>query len=215
MPSYCHTQFMDLAKMRTLLIEYGEQSLFRSVCVTTIGVCIFQCADFGWHTFLFLKGAPDVKKLLVLFFIALLLSHVLCACADNSTSNNPNTNFETTNNYSESLTEKPTDNTNATDFDASHNDSEDMVEIAVDYPDVAEFELDLNNGKDLTGKTVTFEVIEFVPDSAFGYNLQAGEHLNFCSPKHPGVNEGDIITVKVTSISSMLGSYIISYEIVD
>lgn len=85
---------------------------------------------------------------------------------------------------------------------------------AVDFPSVADFENALNNGEDLTGKTVTFTIKEFVPSSAFGYNLQAGEHLNFCSSQHPGVETGDTITVKVTSVTSLLGSYIIEYEMV-
>ena len=83
-----------------------------------------------------------------------------------------------------------------------------------DYPNVADFEAALNNGEDLTGKTVTFTVTEFVPDSAFGYNLQTGEHLNFCSSKNPGVKKGDTITVKVVSVKSVLTSYIIEYKIV-
>ena len=51
----------------------------------------------------------------------------------------------------------------------------------IDYTNITDFEAALNNGDDLTGKSVTFEVKEFVPDSAFGYNMQAGEYLNFCS----------------------------------
>ena len=83
-----------------------------------------------------------------------------------------------------------------------------------DYPNVEDFEAALNAGEDLTGKTVTFTVTTFVPNSAFGYNLQTGEHLNFCSTTHPGVGEGDTVTVKVTEVQSVLGSYIIYYEFV-
>ena len=83
-----------------------------------------------------------------------------------------------------------------------------------DYQDAASFEAALNDGVDVIGKTVTFQVNEVVPDSAFGHNLQAGEHLNFCSSKNPKVNAGEEVTVKVTSVSSILGSYIIEYEIV-
>ena len=85
-------------------------------------------------------------------------------------------------------------------------------ETKVDFSNAEAFETALNAGDDLTGKTVTFTVNELVPDSAFGYNLQTGEHLNFCSSNNPGVKEGDSVTVKVTEITSMLGSYIISYE---
>lgn len=82
----------------------------------------------------------------------------------------------------------------------------------VDFTNAKDFETALNAGDDLTGKTVTFTVDKLVPNSVFGYNLQTGEHLNFTSPKNPGVKEGNSITVKVTEVSSTLGSYIISYE---
>ena len=85
---------------------------------------------------------------------------------------------------------------------------------SIDYPNVEDFELALNEGEDLTGKSVTFTVDDLVPNSAFGYNMQAGEHLNFCSSSNPNVKEGDTVTVKVIEISSLMGSYIIKYEIV-
>lgn len=86
-------------------------------------------------------------------------------------------------------------------------------EVAIDYPDVAAFESALNDGEDLSGKTVTITVDTLVPNSAFGYNIQTGEHLNFCSEKNPGVSEGDTLNVKVVEVASMLGSFIITYEI--
>ena len=85
-------------------------------------------------------------------------------------------------------------------------------EVKVDYENATVFEKALNDGEEVTDKIVTFTINELVPDSAFGYNLQTGEHLNFCSTDNPGVKVGDTITVKVTEVSSMLGSYIISYE---
>ena len=92
------------------------------------------------------------------------------------------------------------------------NDSN--AEAKPDYEDVVTFESALNAGEDLTGKTVAFTVNELVPDSAFGYNIHAGEHLNFCSPNNPGVKTGDTLTVKVTEVTSMLGSYLIGYEMI-
>ena len=88
------------------------------------------------------------------------------------------------------------------------------VEIKPDYEDVVVFEKALNDGEDITGKTVVLTVKDLVPNSAFGYNIQAGEHLNFCSPDNPNVKAGDTITVKVVEVTSMLGSYIINYEMV-
>jgi len=85
----------------------------------------------------------------------------------------------------------------------------------VDYENEADFETALNAGEDLTGKTVTFTVLEVHPNSAFGYNLYAGEHLNFVSGKNPGVKQGDTVTVKVEEINSLFGSWIITYKRVD
>lgn len=85
-------------------------------------------------------------------------------------------------------------------------------EPAPDYADAASFEAALIEGQDLSGKTVQFTVTAFVPDSAFGCNLQAGEHLNFCSSNNPNVSVGDTVIVEVVEVVSMLGSYIISYS---
>ena len=90
--------------------------------------------------------------------------------------------------------------------------TEGTKEIAVDYEDAESFERDLNAGKNLEGKTVKFIAEELHPDSAFGYNIWAGEHLNFISSRHPDINTGDIAIVKVTEIENVMGSWIISYE---
>ena len=84
--------------------------------------------------------------------------------------------------------------------------------VTIDYENAKDFEAALNAGEDLTGKVVSFTVDEIIPNSAFGYNLITGEHLNFCSTSNPNVKEGDIVVVKVKEVQSLLGSYIISYE---
>ncbi len=84
--------------------------------------------------------------------------------------------------------------------------------VSVDYKDAKSFETALNNGEDLTGKTVTFTADELEPQSAFGYNIFAGEHLNFVSQENPNIKVGEEITVKVTKVESLMGSWIISYE---
>ena len=86
--------------------------------------------------------------------------------------------------------------------------------IVPDYENASDFEEALNDGIDMVGKIVYFEVREIRPDSAFGYNLIAGEHLNFCSTENPGVEVGDGLTIKVTEVRSIFGSYIIYYELV-
>lgn len=90
--------------------------------------------------------------------------------------------------------------------------TENEPEIKVDYNDATVFESELVQGADLTGKTVKVVVDNLEPQSAFGYNIWAGEHLNFVSDTNPGVEKGDVIIVKVTEIKSVFGSWIISYE---
>lgn len=84
--------------------------------------------------------------------------------------------------------------------------------VTIDYGDAESFEAALNAGDNLEGKIVQFVVKEFHPDSALGYNLWAGEHLNFISSRNPDIKEGDTATVKATTIENQLGSWIIKYE---
>ena len=58
----------------------------------------------------------------------------------------------------------------------------------MDYENTVMFEEALNNGENLVGKSASVEVTGIVTDSVFGYNLQAGEHLNFCSKEKPKNN---------------------------
>ncbi|MCR4896481.1 MAG: hypothetical protein K5891_06855 [Lachnospiraceae bacterium] len=81
----------------------------------------------------------------------------------------------------------------------------------INYGDAKSFEAALNRGEDLEGTIVRFEVTDFKPTSILGYNLWAGEHLNFVSDRNPGVKAGDIMTVKATEIRSSMGSWLISY----
>lgn len=85
----------------------------------------------------------------------------------------------------------------------------------INYADAESFEAALNNGENLEGKIVQLIVKEFKPDSALGYNIWAGEHLNFVSSSNPDVKEGDIVIVKATTIESILGSWFIGYEKID
>jgi predicted RNA-binding protein with TRAM domain len=75
-----------------------------------------------------------------------------------------------------------------------------------------QFETALNKGDNLEGKTVSVEVAEIVPNSAFGYNIEAGKHLNFVSTDNPNVKKGDTVILKVNKVKSTLGSFIITYE---
>ena len=81
-----------------------------------------------------------------------------------------------------------------------------------DYGNAEAFEAALNNGDNLEGKIVIFTAGEVHPDSALGYNIWAGEHLNFVSAKNPDVKQGDSVAVKIISVENGLGSWIITYE---
>lgn len=87
--------------------------------------------------------------------------------------------------------------------------------VIIDYGDAESFEAALNEGKNLEGKVVRFTAVKLVPDSAFGYDIWAGEHLNFVSSRNPDVQAGDTVTVRVSTIESIIGSWIINYEKVD
>lgn len=69
----------------------------------------------------------------------------------------------------------------------------------------------LNKGEDIEGKTVSITVDKLVPNSAFGYNIQTGEHLNFVSESNPKVDNGDSLIVKVSNVKSVAGSFVIEY----
>lgn len=81
-----------------------------------------------------------------------------------------------------------------------------------DYATAEDAEAALNAGKVLEGKTVRFRVNDLRPKSAFGYNLETGEHLNFVSPHNPKVKVGDVVIVKVKEVTSTLGSFVIKYS---
>lgn len=87
-----------------------------------------------------------------------------------------------------------------------------QANVLVDYQTDEALEADLNRGIDCTGKVVTISVDKIVPDSAFGYNIQSGEHLNFCSSEKVKAKVGGYLTVKITKVRRVLGSYIIYYE---
>ncbi|MBQ9278074.1 MAG: hypothetical protein IJ224_05515 [Lachnospiraceae bacterium] len=78
-----------------------------------------------------------------------------------------------------------------------------------EYSCAEDFESALNNGIDGTGAIVTFTVVNVAPDSLFGYDLWAGEHLNFIIKDNIGAEVGDTMTVEVEKVETALGSWII------
>ena len=84
--------------------------------------------------------------------------------------------------------------------------------VSIDYGDAESFEAALNAGENLEGKVVQFTALELHPDSAAGYNVWAGEHLNFISSRNPDIKAGETVVVRATEITSSLGSWFIKYE---
>ena len=82
----------------------------------------------------------------------------------------------------------------------------------IDYGDAESFEAALNAGENLEGKVVRFTATELHPDSASGYNVWAGEHLNFISSRNPDIKAGDTVVVRTHTIESIMGSWLITYE---
>ncbi|GAB6091804.1 hypothetical protein [Furfurilactobacillus curtus] len=70
----------------------------------------------------------------------------------------------------------------------------------------------LQKGKDLKDKTISIRADKLVPDSAFGYNIETGKHLNFVSENNPHIKKGQKVIVKVKRVTSQLGSFIITYN---
>ena len=89
--------------------------------------------------------------------------------------------------------------------------SEDYMSM-LDYESAEDFEAAINNGDDVEGAYVMVEVNKFEPASAFGFNVQAGEHLNFVDAVNPNAEEGDFVVFEVEKIANMMGSYIITYK---
>lgn len=136
-------------------------------------------------------------------FLAIVPVLALCGCGSNQAEQQteltePPTNAVVETTTAEITTEAPTEET-----------------YTIDYADAESFEAALNAGENLEGKVVKFIAGELHPDSAFGYDVYAGEHLNFVSLEHPNIKENDLVTVKATSIKSFMGSWVIDYEKVE
>lgn len=127
---------------------------------------------------------------------------------------------ETTQDYSEAITttipvtESTMPSTTEPTPESTTETTTKKNNVKVDYPYEALLEADLNNGVDVVGKVVTFKADELHPDSAFGFNIYSGEHLNFVSARNPGIKVGDNVTVEITDVSYLMGSYIISYNLI-
>ena len=128
-----------------------------------------------------------------LFALVMCLSLTLCGCGNN----------------------EQTEDAGTSSAEAQQSEDVSAEEVMIDYGDAESFEAALNEGKNLEGKVVRFIAGEFHPQSKLGYNVWAGEHLNFVSSRNPDIQEGDTVTVKTTTIENMAGSWVINYEKVE
>ena len=128
-----------------------------------------------------------------LFALVMCLSLTLCGCGSN----------------------EQTEDAGTSSAETQQSEDVSAEEVMIDYGDAESFEAALNEGKNLEGKVVRFIAGEFHPQSKLGYNVWAGEHLNFVSSRNPDIQEGDTVTVKTTTIENMAGSWVINYEKVE
>lgn len=92
----------------------------------------------------------------------------------------------------------------------------DSSNVTLDYSDSSEFENALNSNQKVNGKTVKFYVNEYHPDSFWGINCWAGEHLNFISDNELDVKTGDYIIGRVKEEpAKFFDSWKIKYEIIE
>lgn len=75
----------------------------------------------------------------------------------------------------------------------------------------AQAESVLEKGKKIDGRTVKLTVKKLEPKSAFGYNIEAGKHLNFVDSDNPEVKVGQTVILKVNKVKSFVGSWLLSY----
>ncbi len=91
------------------------------------------------------------------------------------------------------------------------SDSQREISALLDYADAQALESALNAGENPVGKNVKFEITKVAQDSYLGFNLYAGEHLNFVSQDSIDVKAGESITVRITTVKTYLGSWVIEY----
>ena len=79
MPSFMHPIFVNLVKTQIPRNRVTKKYIPNtcSICLATIGVCVFRCADFGWRTFYF-KEENMKKVLLVVIALVLIFNAVSC-----------------------------------------------------------------------------------------------------------------------------------------
>ena len=88
-------------------------------------------------------------------------------------------------------------------------------EMHIDYLTAEKYEEALNEGENTIGKIVKFIPVELHPESPLGYNIWAGEHLNFISDFDPKATVGEPLVIKVETVKSLLSSWLITYNLIE
>lgn len=83
----------------------------------------------------------------------------------------------------------------------------------IDFETAEAYEKALNQGEDTVGKTVRFHVVDVQPGSVLGFNVWAGEHLNFVSDEPQDIAKDNIVTARILGVETFLGSWVIDYQI--
>ncbi len=162
-----------------------------------------------------MKKTTSRRKFLV---FVMCLAMTLCSCGETQESD---LSAETQQSESETVTEKETETktekTTEKETEQAETEKETKGEesCTLDYGNDKAFETALNNGETLDGKTVRFTAKEIHPDSALGFNIFGGEHLNFVFESDPGVKEGETVCVRAKKVEPFATSWVISSEIVD
>ena len=88
------------------------------------------------------------------------------------------------------------------------------VPLRENYSNETDFEADLVNGNGMNGAVVTFLALKVLPETPLGFNIHAGEHLNFYSSKSADVRKGDLVTVRITKTKRDIGgSFLLECDI--